>query len=202
MASEWFVRGGGKVYGPLDPSKLKQLAADGKIGPQTEVAKAASGPWHPASKVGGLFAVATPSVSPPPPLPAEAASSPPTRRWYRRWWAVFLLYPFLAFMGCGIVIQLVVPKETLDRWKAEAEENSRKRAEQRGKDSKDIHPGFTAGFMTGALAARNGATKPSSAQLNAIARRAATEANVAEKDRSYWIYQFELAFPMGWRKGQ
>jgi hypothetical protein len=203
MASEWFVRGGGKVYGPLDPAKLKQLAADGKIGPQTEVAKAATGPWHPASKVGGLFPDAAPSASTP--LSAEAASSPPARRWYRRWWAVLVLYPFLAFMGCGIVIQLVVPKETLDRWKAEAEENSHKRAEQRSKDSKDskdVHPGFTAGFMTGAIAARNGATKPSSAQLNAIARRAATEANVAEKDRSYWIYQFELAFPMGWKKGQ
>ena len=32
----WFVRGGGKVYGPLDSSKLNQLVSDGKID-QTKV---------------------------------------------------------------------------------------------------------------------------------------------------------------------
>lgn len=219
MAAQWFVRGGGKVFGPLDSAKLKQLAAEGKIGPQTEVAKAADGPWHPAGKVGGLFPVAAasePPASRPSPagggtataavsVPSPAVASTPIRRWYRRWWAVFLLYPFLAFMGCGIVIQLVVPKETLDRWKAEAEENSRKRAEnggQKAKGSKDVHPGFTAGFMTGAIAARSGATKPTADEINAQARRAATEASVPDKDRSYWIYQFELAFPIGWKKGQ
>lgn len=55
MGSVWFVRGRGKVYGPLDSGRLKQLAASGKIDHQTEVATSDAGPWHPAGKLNGLF---------------------------------------------------------------------------------------------------------------------------------------------------
>lgn len=55
MASEWFVRGGGKVYGPLDDARLRKLAAEGKIDETTDVAKQPGGPWHPAFRVRGLF---------------------------------------------------------------------------------------------------------------------------------------------------
>ena len=55
MASIWFVRGGGKVYGPLDSAKLKQLAAAGKIVANTDVAQSQDGPWFAAGKVKGLI---------------------------------------------------------------------------------------------------------------------------------------------------
>ena len=68
MATSWFVRGGGKVYGPLDSSKLKQLVADGKIDQTTEVSQDQNGPWVAAGKIKGLF------VQPPiPATPAPAA---------------------------------------------------------------------------------------------------------------------------------
>lgn len=54
MASIWFVRCGGKVYGPLDSAKLKQLAAAGKIVANTDVAQSQDGPWFAAGKVKGL----------------------------------------------------------------------------------------------------------------------------------------------------
>jgi hypothetical protein len=89
MAASWFVRGGGKVYGPLDAAKLKQLAVEGKINDATEVAQNFSGPWYPASKVKGLFSVAglvatsTPSSHPPAarsvPTPMASAQPPVTK---------------------------------------------------------------------------------------------------------------------------
>jgi len=56
MASNWYVKKGEKVLGPLDSPRLKQLAADKKIGPQTQVAQSSTGPWVSASRVNGLFA--------------------------------------------------------------------------------------------------------------------------------------------------
>ena len=70
MASIWFVRGGGKVYGPLDSGKLKQLVSDGKIDQTTEIAQNQAGPWFAAGKVQGLFAA---SDATPRPLPMSAA---------------------------------------------------------------------------------------------------------------------------------
>lgn len=84
MAAMWFVRGGGKVYGPLDSNRLKQLAAEGKINEATEVAQNQAGPWHPAGKVRGLFdtpTATTPAYSPAPAPQAYAAPqayTPPT----------------------------------------------------------------------------------------------------------------------------
>lgn len=69
---QWFVRGGGKVYGPLDASRLKQLVSEGKINRQTDVAINAAGPWNPAGNVKGLF----PASDSPPLLP----KSPPQER--------------------------------------------------------------------------------------------------------------------------
>ena len=70
MASVWFVRGGGKVYGPLDSAKLKKIVADGKIDQTTEIAQNQAGPWFAAGKVQGLFAA---SDATPRPLPMSAA---------------------------------------------------------------------------------------------------------------------------------
>ncbi len=76
MASSWFIRGGGKVYGPLDSAKLKQLVAEGKINQSTEIAQSQVGPWLPASRVRGLFDA---PVHTPPPAPQQQrqAYSPP-----------------------------------------------------------------------------------------------------------------------------
>jgi membrane protein YdbS with pleckstrin-like domain len=71
MPQSWFVRGSGKVYGPLDSAKLKQLVASGKIDQNTEVAQQHHGPWFPAGRVKGLF------VQPPLPAPAPAPQIPP-----------------------------------------------------------------------------------------------------------------------------
>ena len=51
MASHWFVRGGGKVYGPVDDAQLRRVVAERKKDTATEVAMQASGPWHPARQV-------------------------------------------------------------------------------------------------------------------------------------------------------
>ena len=66
MASTWFVRGGGKVYGPIDAAKLKQLVADGKINQQTDVAQNYAGPWVQAGRVRGLFVETTATPEPRP----------------------------------------------------------------------------------------------------------------------------------------
>jgi hypothetical protein len=78
MAALWFVRGGGKVYGPLDSARLKQLAAEGKINEGTDVAQNQSGPWYPAGKVRGLFdANAAPAPAYVPAVAPIAYTPPP-----------------------------------------------------------------------------------------------------------------------------
>jgi membrane protein YdbS with pleckstrin-like domain len=77
--AEWYVRAGGKVHGPLDSRKLKQLASAGRINGTTEVSQVASGPFVPAANVKGLFALtATPSASTSPaPAPVAARTGTP-----------------------------------------------------------------------------------------------------------------------------
>jgi hypothetical protein len=87
MASQWFVRGGGKVYGPLDDARLRRLVQEGKINESTEVSKEAAGPWYSAGKVRGLFHSPAAPVSPAPrvdpiasnttALPAPTSVTPP-----------------------------------------------------------------------------------------------------------------------------
>jgi uncharacterized protein (AIM24 family) len=54
MATEWYFRVGSTEIGPVSGAELVQLAADGKIGPETGVRKG-DGPWVAASRVGSLF---------------------------------------------------------------------------------------------------------------------------------------------------
>lgn len=61
MASVWFVRQTGKVYGPVDSSRLKKLASAGKLLRDSGIAKQRQGPWTQASQVRGLFAEASPA---------------------------------------------------------------------------------------------------------------------------------------------
>lgn len=45
----WYVRRGEKVVGPVEVSRLKELAAEGKLVPTDQLAKDAAGPWTAAS---------------------------------------------------------------------------------------------------------------------------------------------------------
>ena len=76
MAGVWFVRGGGKVYGPFDSVKFKKIVEDRKIDQTTEIAQNQNGPWVPAGKVKGLFEAhpVTPAYAPKP--QAYAAPQP------------------------------------------------------------------------------------------------------------------------------
>lgn len=76
MASSWFIRGNGKVYGPLDSAQLKQLVSQGKIDQTTEVAQNQNGPWVVASKVKGLFVQPPSTVGSPPRSPTSSNALP------------------------------------------------------------------------------------------------------------------------------
>ena len=76
MANGWYVQHGGKQYGPLPSTKLKQLAADGKITPATTVHFGDEGKWIPRRAMQGLFTPARQAAMPPAaPLPAAAAAT-------------------------------------------------------------------------------------------------------------------------------
>lgn len=77
MAHEWYVQHGGKQYGPMSPSNLKKLAAEGRISPVTQVRLGAEGAWVPASKVQGLFAAAKAPSSATGASSAQQAAPPP-----------------------------------------------------------------------------------------------------------------------------
>jgi len=75
MTAKWFVHQNEKVHGPFDAATLKQFAASNKIGASTLIAQSADGPWHPASKVKGLFSDSPASqafTAPPPPVKVQA----------------------------------------------------------------------------------------------------------------------------------
>ena len=46
----WYVRRGEKVVGPVDVSRMKELAGEGKLLPTDQLAKDAAGPWSEASR--------------------------------------------------------------------------------------------------------------------------------------------------------
>lgn len=76
----WFVRGGGKQFGPFSLKRLREFVEQGKLKPTTEASSDAR-TWVPASQVPGLFTSAsttkdperepTPVLAPPPVLPAS-----------------------------------------------------------------------------------------------------------------------------------
>jgi hypothetical protein len=78
IMSEWFVSKSGKTHGPFSASQLKQLAAETKIGPETEVRLGTDGTWVTAKTVKGLFAAqaVSPAAVVPTAAPPVAAASP------------------------------------------------------------------------------------------------------------------------------
>ena len=84
MATEWYVRVGNSEPGPFSSERLLQLAAAGRVTPNTLVRAGLSGNWVPASAVKGLFRT-SPANAGPPPVPqakppqsgrGETATSP------------------------------------------------------------------------------------------------------------------------------
>jgi membrane protein YdbS with pleckstrin-like domain len=75
--SDWYVSKSGQTHGPFSSQQLVQLAAEQKIGPQTEVRIGEGGKWAPAERVKGLFVPAA-AVRTVAPLAATQPAVPPT----------------------------------------------------------------------------------------------------------------------------
>ena len=78
MASEWFIKINDVEHGPFTPERLKQLAQQGKVTPETLVKQGASGTWLRASHITGLFPTATSAGTPAKAVPLPKRGSPPT----------------------------------------------------------------------------------------------------------------------------
>ena len=74
--ADWYVGKSGKTHGPFSSQQLVQLAAEQKIGPQTEVRMGEDGKWAPAQEVKGLFVPAAASQQVVPPTPPMDTGSP------------------------------------------------------------------------------------------------------------------------------
>lgn len=74
MARDWYIAQNDKTYGPYSSSRLKELAASGKLSADARVANSSDGPWHAASSVKGLGI--PPEPAPPTPVPAPPAKTP------------------------------------------------------------------------------------------------------------------------------
>jgi membrane protein YdbS with pleckstrin-like domain len=75
--TDWYVSKSGKTHGPYSSQQLAQLAAEQKIGPQTEVRMGEDGKWAPAVQVKGLFGHAQAAVGTVPPVvSAQTPASP------------------------------------------------------------------------------------------------------------------------------
>jgi hypothetical protein len=62
--------------------------------------------------------------------------------------------------------------------------------------------GFSAGYLTGFASASGGALKPSSSDIDALARGQATKSNVLESQREAWKMGFSAGWGFGWSKGK
>lgn len=57
MATEWYLRSGPTVTGPLTTDQLKAMGKAGRVVEGMEVSNDADGPWHRASAVNGLVVI-------------------------------------------------------------------------------------------------------------------------------------------------
>jgi hypothetical protein len=114
---------------------------------------------------------------------------------------------FAALFMLGIVIQVVDPEGTKQRREA-SEKAAADRAAKREAEKKKTVSGSKAGSPSGATIAggmvamemaKSGALKPSSAQVEALGRRAATEMDVQQGDRGRFVREFEHGFWVGWK---
>jgi hypothetical protein len=101
----------------------------------------------------------------------------------------------------GIIIQVVDPEGTKQRReaseKAAAERAANGQAEK--KNAGSASGATIAGGMVAMDMAKSGALKPSSAEVDALARRAATKMEVPQGDRARFVRDFEHGFWVGWK---
>lgn len=69
VQAAWFVILDGVPQGPWDAGTLRRLAAEGRIGPDTQVGTTMSGPWRSARQAGLFNSSGPPPLQPGPPLP-------------------------------------------------------------------------------------------------------------------------------------
>jgi hypothetical protein len=111
----------------------------------------------------------------------------------------------IAFMvACNTVTRVMFP----ERWKEidaemEASRAARKVAKEKEATSKKAAASPSGATIAGGLAAMDlakaGALKPSSQQVEALGRRAASEMNVKQGDRRRFVGEFEHGFWVGWK---
>jgi hypothetical protein len=94
-------------------------------------------------------------------------------------------------------------QEQIDGWKRWLDDLKAK-GDARAKEppAPGWEDGFKIGYMSGMMAARQGAVKPSSAEVDGIARGAATDGNVSENERFAWTKGFTAGWDFGWTKGR
>jgi len=122
MSNDWYIKINNAEHGPLSSDKLKQLAQQGKVTPETFVKKGASSTWSQASHVTGLFPIAASAGTPTTAVPLPKLGSPPTisTAWARSAEAKDNLVRNVA-IGAGaitvvIIALLVVPGLFRDKW--------------------------------------------------------------------------------------
>jgi hypothetical protein len=103
---------------------------------------------------------------------------------------------FAGLMVLGFLIQVVDPEGV----KRRAEE--RKNSKPAKKASVADQPGFTTGFLEGSLRKSKGFKKPSGDDLDAMARRAASDNGVEESKRSAFVGTYKDAFWAGWSRAK
>ena len=103
---------------------------------------------------------------------------------------------FAGLMVLGFLIQVVDPEGV----KRRADE--RKNRKPAKKASVADQPGFTTGFLEGSLRKSKGFKKPSADDLDAMARRAASDNGVEEGKRSAFVGTYKDAFWAGWSRAK
>lgn len=98
---------------------------------------------------------------------------------------------FSVMFALGVIINLVDPEGV-----------KRRRAQQTAKKSVKDEPGFTVGFLEGSVRKSRGFRKPSSDEVDALARQSANENNVPQDERSYFVGNYTQAFWMGWNRAK
>jgi hypothetical protein len=109
-------------------------------------------------------------------------------------------------VACTIVARAMFP----ERWKEidakmEASRAARTVAKEKAaakKTSVADQPGFTMGFLEGSLRKTKGFKKPTSDELDALARKAAYENGVDEGKRSAFVGTYKDAFWHGWSRAK
>lgn len=115
-----------------------------------------------------------------------------------KWTAIVLGVMFVL----GLVIGIVDPEGTKRRAEERKQRNAAKAAATTGKPAKENPPGFTYGFMTGSLYKSKGMKKPTSDDVDAMARRSANENDIPQDKRAAFVDYYTQAFWMGWNRAR